>query len=165
MSSRGAGGQRGMSDHDNTPPEMQRLALFVGDWTLAAGFGGEPSGEPLGRATFEWALGDQYVIEKSTVDVPEAPDGLAVMAWHPHENRYVQHYFDSRGVTRLYEMEFDGRVWKLQRGNEDFSALSFNQRYEGVFSDDGHTIDGHWDVQEPGEEWRKDFDLIYRRVD
>jgi hypothetical protein len=66
-----------MSDHDNTPPEMQRLALFVGDWTLAAGFGGEPSGEPLGRATFEWALGDQYVIEKSTVDVPEAPDGLA----------------------------------------------------------------------------------------
>jgi hypothetical protein len=34
-----------MSDHDNTPPEMQRLALFVGDWTLAAGFGGEPPGE------------------------------------------------------------------------------------------------------------------------
>ena len=154
-----------MSEKGNAPPEMQRLALFIGDWTLAAGFGGEPAGEPLGRARFEWTLGDQYVIETSTVDAPGAPDSLTVMAWHPHENRYVQHYFDSRGVTRLYEMEFDGRVWKLQRGQEDFSELSFNQRYVGVFSEDGRTIDGHWDIQEPGEDWRKDFDLIYRRVD
>jgi hypothetical protein len=104
-----------MSDHDNTPPEMQRLALFVGDWTLAAGFGGEPSGEPLGRARFEWALGDQYVIEKSTVDVPEAPDGLAVMAWHPHENRYVQHYFDSAALPACTR-------WNSMAGSGSFSA-------------------------------------------
>jgi hypothetical protein len=94
-----------MSEKGNAPLEMQRLALFIGDWTLAAGFGGEPAGEPLGRARFEWTLGDQYVIETSTVDAPGAPDSLTVMAWHPHENRYVQHYFDSRGVTRLYKMD------------------------------------------------------------
>ena len=150
-----------MSDHDNTPPQMPRLALFVGDWTLAAGFGGEPSGEPLGRARFEWALGDQYVIEKSTVDVPEAPDGLAVMAWHPHENRYVQHYFDSRGVHRMYQMSLQGRTWKLWRDGPGFVP----QRFTGEISEDGKTITGRWEIAEDGENFETDFDLTYTKVE
>ena len=35
------------------------------------------------------------------VAVPEAPDGIAIIgADSEHEGRFLEHYFDSRGVAR-----------------------------------------------------------------
>lgn len=146
------------------PEEARRLAAFIGEWEIEAKLPGIPADAPKGHVSFEWMPGEQYLVERWEVPVPEAPDGLAVIAWHPHRGTYLQHYFDSRGVARIYEMSFDGRVWKLLREQEDFSEIPFRQRYEGTFSDDGRTIDGAWEIAEEGEDWRKDFDLIYTRV-
>ena len=77
---------------------------------------------------------------------------------------YTQHYFDSRGVVRLYAMEFAGGIWKLERTEPDFSPLDFQQRYIGAFSDDGDRIDGRWEIKEPGADWRLDFELNYARI-
>ena len=77
---------------------------------------------------------------------------------------YLQHYFDSRGVARVYRMGFADGVWTLGRNEPDFSPLDFSQRYSGRFSDDGTSIDGVWEICEDGETWRKDFDLTYRRI-
>ena len=57
---------------------------------------------------------------------------------------YVQHYFDSRGVARVYQMGFRGGLWTLSRTTADYSPLEFSQRYSGRFTDDGNTIDGAW---------------------
>ena len=38
------------------------------------------------------------------------------------------------------------------------------QRYEGRFTDDGGAIEGRWDIRHEGEDWRKDFDITYRRL-
>ena len=102
-------------------------------------------------------------MEHSEVDLPEAPDGLRVIAPDADGNGYTQHYFDSRGVVRLYAMTFDGRTWTLTREKSDFTPLEFAQRYVGEFSDDGSRITGRWEIRHPGQEWQTDFDMHYVR--
>jgi hypothetical protein len=77
---------------------------------------------------------------------------------------YTQHYFDSRGVARLYAMTLDDRTWTLERTTSDFTSLDFCQRYVGTFSEDLTTIAGQWHSSDDGLAWRRDFGLTYRRV-
>lgn len=93
-----------------------------------------------------------------------APDGIAVIGRREDGEGYLQHYFDSRGVARLYEMSFDGRVWKLWREREDFTPLSFSQRFTGTFSDDGDAISASWEKTADDGSWELDFRLNYTRV-
>src|SRR6266568_1376801 len=67
-----------------------------------------------------------------------------------------QHYYDSRGVARVYQMTLDGREWKIWR-----EAPGFWQCYTGVISDDGTTITGAWEGSPDGREWKHDFGLTY----
>jgi hypothetical protein len=138
---------------------IARLAPFIGEWRLETSLG--PPGAVRALAVFEWGLDGAFLIERSEIDVPEAPNGLCVMA--ADGEGYTQHYFDSRGVVRLYRMRFDGRTWTLTREQADFTPLEFAQRYVGEFSDDGSRIDGRWEIRHPGQDWAKDFDLTYVR--
>ena len=47
------------------------------------------------------------------------------------QGSFTQHYFDSRGVARVYEMKFEAGRWELLRVNPDFTPLDFSQRYVG----------------------------------
>ena len=137
------------------------LDPFIGEWDIEVGF----ADGPAGRVRFEWMDGGKFVVERWEVPVPEAPDGLAVIGFDEGRGRYLQHYFDSRGVARVYEMSFDGRVWKLWRTQPDFSPLGFWQRYEGAFEDGGDVISGKWETShDEGSSWEVDFDMTYRRV-
>jgi hypothetical protein len=141
-------------------PALERLEPFVGEWNLEASF----PDAPVGRAVFEWILGGQFLVERSEVPVPEAPDGFCIIGPEADGGGYTQHYFDSRGVVRLYAMTFDDGVWTLTRDKEDFSPLSFSQRYTGRFSDDANVITGTWEICHDGSTWERDFDLNYTRV-
>jgi hypothetical protein len=77
---------------------------------------------------------------------------------------YGQHYFDSRGIARLYAMSFDGREWTLERHAPDFSPLDFRQRWLGTFSADGDRIGGRWETSQDGRGWELDFELFYHRL-
>jgi hypothetical protein len=146
---------------------MERLERFVGSWDLEAIF---PEGHPAegavggARATFEWILGGAFLLERSEVDNPDAPDGHSIVAMNADGDGYTQHYFDTRGVARLYDMTFDGTLWTLTREKADFSPLDFKQRYTGRFSDEGDRIDGAWEIRFDGVNWQNDFDLNYRRA-
>jgi hypothetical protein len=143
---------------------LERLQPFVGEWRMdAPGFALPPELADAARTTFEWTLGGAFLLERSSVPVPEAPDALSVIA--PAEgDGYTQHYFDSRGVVRVYAMTFDGREWTLERRAPDFSPLNFHQRWQGTFSADGDTIDGRWETSPDGRDWELDFELAFRRL-
>jgi len=116
-----------MSAVDGTPADP--LAPLIGRWKLLAGFGDTPAADIGARATFEWLPGGRFVIQRWVVPMPEAPDGIAVIGADPEEEgRYLQHYFDSRGVARVYKMRLAGREWELSRHEPDFSPLDFAQR-------------------------------------
>jgi hypothetical protein len=110
-------------------------------------------------------LGGQFLMERSEVpDVPEAPDGIAIIGMDRDGEAYTQHYFDSRGVARLYAMTFRDGVWTLVRDAPDFTPLDFWQKFTGEFSVDGGAISGRWETSQDGSTWELDFDLTYRKV-
>jgi hypothetical protein len=139
---------------------MQALAPFIGSWRLGATPPGGPPWPGEGRVTFEWLEGASFLIQRWSVEMPEAPDGIALIGSLDDSGRFRQHYFDSRGVHRIYEMSFQEGVWKLWRDGVDFS-----QRFNGVFSEDGRSISGTWEIAEDGVTWRTDFDETYVRID
>ena len=115
--------------------------------------------------TFEWLFGHRFVVQRSTAEPADVPDSCAVItADHRRDDGYLQHYFDSRGVVRLYEMDLDGAEWTLTRVTPDFSPLDFAQRWIGRFADDGATIEGRWETSPDGREWQLDFGMTYRRT-
>jgi hypothetical protein len=141
-----------------------RLQPLIGAWEVEAIFDSYPelSGSG-GHATFEWVLDDAFVLQRSDADHPAAPNGLCVIAPAADGPGFTQHYFDSRGVVRLYAMTLEDRVWTLERTEPDFSDFSFAQRYRGMFSANGDRIEGAWEKREAGGEWEHDFRLNYTR--
>jgi hypothetical protein len=146
-------------------PALAALDLFVGEWSMAARFQDMPAAAGDARVVFEWLPGGQFLVERWSVPVPEAPDGIAIIGLDPSsEGRYLQHYFDSRGVARVYKMTVAEKVWRLWRDEPDFSPLDFRQRYTGTVSDDGQSITGAWEICHDGSTWEHDFDLSYSKL-
>ena len=150
------------SSSDVTP---EALAPLVGEWRILVAFENAPRADVGARVSFEWLPGERFLIERWDVPVPEAPDGIAIIGADPKsEGDFLQHYFDSRGVARVYKMNLEDGVWKLWRDEPDFSPLEFSQRFTGRFSADGKTIAGRWEICHDGETWEHDFDLTYTRA-
>ena len=134
------------------------LEPLIGRWEIPVD-GGEP-----GYTTFAWALGRRFVEQRSSLPVAGAPDGLMIIAPAASGDGFTQHYFDSRGVVRLYAMRFDGRELVLERHEPDFSELPFHQRFEGTLSADGDRMDGRWLRSDDGGTWEVDFPLTFVRA-
>jgi len=151
-------------DDDDRALALQRLEPFIGRWTMEALFpGAEPTG-PAGLCTFEWMLGGEFLLQRTEFSVPGPPEGVMIVGPDPEGANFTQHYFDSRGVARLYSMTFEEGIWTLQRDTQDFTSLSFRQRFVGNFSDDGGRIDGQWEISHNGANWEHDFKLTYKRI-
>jgi hypothetical protein len=147
-------------DQPTAEDALGRLQVLVGEWTQTAT---PPGGEPWpgeARATFEWLEGsdNRLLIERSTVDLPEAPDGVCVMGCDAAKGTYYQLYTDERNVCRVYEMTIGDGKWTLYREGEPF-----DQRFTATISEDGDRIEGRWELDE-GDGWKTDFDLIYTKV-
>lgn len=155
-------GGNGLNDPSTA---LAALDVLVGEWALEARFDGAPSGDSGARVAFEWLSGETFLVQRWTVPIPEAADGVALIGEDTvRGSGYLQHYFDSRGVARLYRMSLEDNVWKLWREEPDFSPLHFRQRFTGTISNDGRTIDGTWDICHDGSTWERDFDLGYRKL-
>ena len=141
---------------------LETLQPLVGTWDVSVTF---PGAEPAGGATteFEFMEGGRFLVQRWTVPVPEAPDGIAVIGYDEGRATLLQHYFDTRGVARVYEMGFEDGLWTLERTTPDFSELGFWQRFEGRLSDDGNVITGAWQICHDEATWEHDFDMTYTR--
>jgi hypothetical protein len=144
-------------------PTLQRLDAFVGEWTMEASFPDAPPTGLVGHCVFEWALDDQFLVQRSKVPHPDAPDGISIIGLAADGETYTQHYFDSRGIARVYAMTFRDGVWSLLRDSPDFTPLSFSQRFTGTFGDAGRTVRGRWEASTDGSTWELDFELTYRK--
>jgi hypothetical protein len=162
------GAQQGSPDDlpGERPASLDRLEALLGCWemeaTFQAGYFGRGTPEVTergGLTTFEWLDGRFFLIQRFAVDHPAAPSGISVIGTGADPDTFTQHYYDSRGVARTYQMTLDGGVWRLWR-----EAPGFCQRYTGTISGDGTRITGAWDFSPDGREWRHDFGLTYIRT-
>jgi hypothetical protein len=157
-----------MEQHGDDPA-IRRLTAFVGEWSMVPEFDEAPPADSGARVLFEWMPGERFLLERwevpalDPVEMPAA--GIAVIGADPDsEGNFLQHYFDSRGVARVYKMSFSDGLWKLWRDAPDLSPLDFSQRYTGTFSDDGKTISGAWEICHDGATWEHDFELTYTKL-
>ena len=145
-----------MPDDD---PDLRAFDALTGEWSMrATGADGTPwPGQ--GHTRFAWMAGERWLVQHWAVELPEAPDGVAIWGRDPESGELRQNYFDSRGVHRVYRTSLQNGIWRIWRDDP-----SFPQRFSGRLSEDGRRIDGTWEDGR-GDEWRKDFDLTYFRVD
>jgi hypothetical protein len=150
----------------NRADALARLDVFVGEWVMEARFPGgrlaQADGPPE-SSRFEWDLGRQFLLQHTEIPIPEAPNSLTIVSADLETGAYTQHYYDSRGVARLYTMTLADPVWTLTRESPDFTPLDFPQRFTGTFSADGNTISGAWEKRLGGD-WEHDFALTHRRA-
>lgn len=137
--------------------EVHELEPLVGEWATQAAIPGRAVAH--GRTTFEWLEGGGYLIQRAVMDDPVFPRGVMVIGPDASGERVVQHYFDSRGVARVYDVSFDDGVLQLWRDGPDFA-----QRYSGRLDPEGGVITGAWEICDDGKTWRHDFDLTYTKV-
>ena len=145
-------------DQPTAEEALARLEPLIGEWEMEAG---PPDGDPWpgeAHVSFEWHESGAHVIERWHVDMPQAPDGTAIIGCDAANGTYWQLYSDDRGVCRVYEMSIGDGRWELRRDGDPFA-----QRFRGAFEDED-TIVGRWELAEDGKSFRPDFDLTYRRV-
>jgi hypothetical protein len=152
----------GMLTQATRTDALKRLEVFIGEWRLGLGQSIPPPDDGVALSLFEWAFDGQFLVQRTEIPDPKFPDNLSIVAYDPETDAYTQHYFDSRGVVRLYAMRFRDGIWTLMREKPDFSPLDFKQRFTGRFSTDANAIFGTWEIDR-GSGWMKDFDLTYAR--
>jgi hypothetical protein len=137
--------------------DLEAFEPLLGEWTAEAVMPGSDDVLP-GSVSFEWLEGGGYLIQRSRMEDPMFPRGISVIGPDRSGEKIVQHYFDSRGVARIYEISLEAGVLRIWRDDADFA-----QRYTGRFTDDGSAIEGTFERTEPDGTWVHDFDITYRR--
>ena len=116
------------------PSGMDRL---LGEWDTAGTM--DVDGRTItitGHTTIE-PLGE-FVVLRTTVQPAEFPDSVSIIGGGPADAPAPMHYFDERGVQRLYLSTVDEARWVIQLADAD-RAMSpgFDQRYVGEISPTG----------------------------
>lgn len=146
---------------------MQAFEPLIGSWH---GEGVLPIESPM-RLAVEANIRrlGPFIVFESVGEPVEMPATLSIIGGAPDGEPQPMHYFDSRGVRRLYLTAVDDRTWKIWRApGEDWNGPAgpgFNQRFFGELSADGTTIETRWErgMGDSDDEWELDFRLTYVR--
>lgn len=137
--------------------ELPGWSRLIGRWATEGAHPLLPGAEIRGHVTFEWLAGRQFVIQRSHSEHPDIPDATAIIGVTGEQ--LSMHYFDRRGVYRVYAVSLDGDQWRFWRDDP-----GFGQRFTGVISADGDTITGQGEMCRDGSTWEPDLALTYRRA-
>ena len=152
-----------------TDSAHQHLDRFVGTWTTEATHPQMPGVVVHGTATFEWLEGEHFLIQRARTDHEDFPDSIAIIGitgtdrvdprnTGDAEARLRMSYFDSRGVSRVYDVGVDDTTLRFSR-----MASGFSQRFVGTLANNGDTLAGRWQLCEDDKNWRDDLEITYRR--
>ena len=154
-----------MTDRTN-----QQLDRLVGIWTTEVTHPAMPGVVAHGISIIEWLEGERFLIQRARSDHADFPDSISIIgsiemdrvdnarpAAAP-EHKLLMHYFDSRGVFRVYDADIGERTWQLRR-----DAPGFSQRFTGTFSSRGDTIAGQWQLSRDDVAWNDDLQITFRR--
>lgn len=135
-------------------PALKDLQALIGEWEVEVPqFPGQ-----RGHAVFEWLEGGAFLRFHAQAPDP-VPSATLIIGRDDSSENYAIFHYDSRGVSRVYQMSFDSNIWKIWR-----AAPGFSQRFSATLSTDGTLIRGTWEKSPDGTMWEHDFDLSYTRL-
>ena len=153
-----------------TEPSLEPLDQLVGTWTTEATHPALPGVVVHGTVIVEWLEGERFLIHRARTDHPDFPDSISIIGFTDQDRaaktpappqgkpRLTMNYFDSRGVSRVYETSVDKGSWRIWR-----NAPGMSQRFTGTFTDAGDAISGRFQLCEDDVHWTDDLQITYRR--
>jgi hypothetical protein len=136
--------------------DLEQLGVLVGSWVTEGHHPLLPDAV-TGRAEYEWLEGGRFLVCRSSSDHPQVPDALSVTG--VTDGRLTMHYFDSRGVFRVYSVVVAPGTWRFSLDAPDFS-----QRTTYTLGDDRDTVTSRGEYSRDGAAWEEDLALTFRRV-
>ena len=97
---------------------LDALQPFIGEWAVEGRHVAFPNAVIRGASVFEWWGDRTFLIHRASLDHPDFPDSISVMGATRLDGGLAQHYFDSRGVHRLFDMMHRGMVIADLSGDE-----------------------------------------------
>jgi hypothetical protein len=105
------------------------------------------------KQQYERVLDGAFVLQRWTYDHPDFPDALGLMS------DSACHYFDVRGVTRIFDFEIDDAGWSMIRLD-----AAFSQRHIARF-DGPDRMESIGDAShDGGATWEHDFAMTHERI-
>jgi hypothetical protein len=131
---------------------MSALDRLLGTWRVTMHHSAMT--EPVaGRQRYERTLDGAFVLMHASYDHPDFPDALAVLSDD------ACHYFDVRGVIRVFDFVIGEAGWSMVFLDDEFS-----QRHTARF-DGPDTMTNSGDAStDRGTTWEHDFTLTYERT-
>lgn len=139
-------------------PALKPFEVLVGEWKTEGSHPYFPGTVLHGRTSFEWIEGGAFLLERSELDNPEFPNGVAIFGSDDEAKKYHMIYFDSRGISRLYKCSIKDNVLTWQRDEAGFA-----QRMALTVSSDGNKMVGKGEMRRDGKTWEGDLSLTYTR--
>ena len=108
-----------------------------------------------GHSSIELLEGERFLIQRSRTDHPDFPDAISITG---DTDGLHMHYFDSRGVFRIYDFEVTDESW-------GFSMVEpgWDQRIVVRFVGED-TMEGTSTLGRDGAEPKDDLQITYRRA-
>ena len=139
-------------------PCLEAFDHLVGEWLTEMTHPAMNDLVVRGRVVFEWLEGERFLIQRATTDHADFPDSISVIGVMEGGENCEMQYFDSRGVHRLYSVEFDGKELRISRDEPGFA-----QRFSAELAADGSTLPGLWQLDR-GDGYSDDLAITYRRA-
>lgn len=141
-------------------PALAKLGIFIGTWEMEisnASFLPDSTAVLKDIVSVEWVEEGAFLLMRMGIS-KQPPNALWLIHSDDTTKKYKVFYFDDRKTSRIYDMSFDKKVWKMWR-----NIPTFSQRCEGKISKDGNIIKAYWEKSFDSISWEHDFDLVYRR--
>jgi hypothetical protein len=137
---------------------LEPMNALVGKWRTEAHHASYPD-VVRGHAVFEWLDGGHFLVLRWDVDHPDFPNSISVIGSIEPDADPTMHYFDSRGVARVYQFKATAQEWGFSRDWPGFS-----QRYTATFNEDRSEAGGPIEKCLDDENWELDFPLRWIRI-
>ena len=102
-------------------------------------------------------LEDSFVVVRST-DADKKPSDIWVIGYSDPQEKYMMFYYDQRGVSRIFNTNFDGSKLVFWREDKDMY-----QRITLEITDRGLHLVAEAS-EDKGKTWRKDLEMAHNRI-
>lgn len=127
------------------------LERLLGTWDISMRHVALP--EPVvGRQRYEQVLDGAFVMLHWTYDHPDFPNAIALL------EPSAFHYFDVRGISRVFDLQIDDLGWSMIRRDPDFWQRS-SATFVGANKMQGVGENSH----DGGITWVHDFTMTWAR--
>ena len=126
---------------------------LVGRWTTEATHPAMPGTVIAGSSHVEWLDGEKFLLYGTHYDHPNFPDAISIIG---DTDGLQMHYFDTRGVHRLFELTVseDGWAIAMDRHSDPHAYAPndqpFSQRMTYIFERGDQKVSGHGALSDNG---------------